>query len=181
MAIFGALHGLAGVSPWADAVIVFLGHYLPYVTLLGVVFLIYRSARAGRIKECCTYSVAILSGLVARYAVAEAIRFFYHRPRPFAALDVPHLLTETSYSFPSGHAIFFFALAAGVFVSNRRLGAWLYVAAVLVGLGRVAAGVHYPSDIFGGAILGMLVGWIGVRLYRRYLSPVCGTYLNNTK
>lgn len=162
-----ALHGLSGVSVLVDTTIIFFGHYVPYVVLLFVLYFMYRATqrKAGSASDWHVYVVAILSGLVARYGVAEAIRFFYHRPRPFLALDLPHLLTETSYSFPSGHAIFFFALAAGIYTSNKRLGAGLFVAAVLIGLGRVAAGVHYPSDILGGALLGILVGWGSVKIF----------------
>ncbi len=167
LSVFGVLHDLAGQNAWADATIVFLGEYLAYGVLLAMLVATLRSYRAGKMGEVLAYATAVVLGLVARYGVAELIRYFYHRPRPFAALNLPHLLTETSYSFPSGHAIFFFALAAGVFSTNKRLGAWLYVAAILIGLGRIAAGVHYPSDIFGGAILGVVIGHFGARLFRK--------------
>lgn len=170
LSMFGFLHDVSGQSAWADTVIIFLGEYLAYVVLLAVLVAALRSYRAGKMGEALTYATAVVSGLVARVVVAGGIRYFYHRPRPFAALNLPHLLTETSYSFPSGHAIFFFALAAGVFSTNKRFGAWLYVVAILIGLGRIAAGVHYPSDILGGAILGILIGYVGGWLYRTYLS-----------
>lgn len=170
LSAFGFLHNLAGQSAWVDAVIVFLGEYLAYLVVLAMLIGAFRAYRAGKAGKALAYATAVVSGLAARFVVAGGIRFFYHRPRPFVALDLPHLLTETSYSFPSGHAIFFFALAAGVSATNRCFGAWLYVAAILIGLGRIAAGVHYPSDILGGAILGILIGYVGAWLYRTYLS-----------
>lgn len=168
LSTFQALHDISGKAAWSDSVILFFGHWLPYVVLAAVLVLALRDFWAGQKINAASYAVALISGLVARYGVAEAIRVFYHRPRPFIALDLPHLLTEMSYSFPSGHSIFFFALAAGVFAQNRRVGSWLFVAALLIGLGRIAAGVHYPSDIVGGALLGILVGFLGARLLRAY-------------
>ena len=172
LSVFHFFSDLAGQAAWSDAVIIFFGHYLAYLVLLAVLIFAYVAFRAGRQSHGYAYLVALVSGLVARFVVAGGIRFFYHRPRPFAALNLPHLLTETSYAFPSGHAIFFFALATGVFIQNRRLGSWLYVFALLIGLGRVAAGVHYPSDIFGGAVLGIAVGWLGYRLCLRFGNKV---------
>lgn len=58
-------------------------------------------------------------------------------------------------SFPSGHAIFLFSLATSVWFENKKAGAILFGIAALVGVGRVAAGVHWPTDIIGGAALGI--------------------------
>jgi len=50
-----------------------------------------------------------------------------------------------------------FAVATMVFFKNRTLGTVMYMLAIMTGFGRVMAGVHWPSDIIGGAILGILV------------------------
>lgn len=96
----------------------------------------------------------------------ELIRAVYGRVRPFEALGLKTLFTETSASFPSGHATFFFALATAVYLYNRRWGWWFFAAALLISLARVAAGVHYPSDIFGGALVGIVVATLVYRLTR---------------
>jgi undecaprenyl-diphosphatase len=167
LAVFFALHGLAGQSVIMDTVIVFLGKYLTYLIFAIFAWYVLRAHRAGHVKEVLYgYCVALAGAGIARIFVAESIRLFYHHPRPFIALGVPHLLTETSYSFPSGHTIFLFALATGVYFVNRRFGYFLYAAGLVVGLARVAAGVHYPSDIIGGIILGIATGYVVATIWR---------------
>ena len=154
-----SLNGLTGVSPIFDSVVVFFASYLPFLLIALLVGVVFFKALPLR-KKIEILVVAGVSGLVARYGVAELIRFFYHHPRPFVALDSIHpLFTDSSWSFPSGHASFFFAMATAIFLYDRKWGTFFLAAAVLVTLGRVVAGVHYPSDILGGAVLGALVGW----------------------
>ena len=60
-------------------------------------------------------------------------------------------------SFPSDHATLVFALAFSLLMSPlRRLGLALAVLGVGVGWGRIYLGAHYPGDILGGAVLGLL-------------------------
>ena len=114
-----------------------------------------------------------MAALVARFGVAELIRFAYHRPRPYVALRIPHLLSDSAYSFPSGHTIFLFALAVAVYGIHKKFAYWLFAAGVLIGAARVAAGVHYPSDILGGAVLGTLTGYlVFFVLWKKYLRQL---------
>jgi membrane-associated phospholipid phosphatase len=156
--LFYIIFGLSGRSTWLDWPIVFFGEYYLYVILLVLAYFLYQEIQARRMQKIYGYLVAILAALVARFGVAELIRLYYHRPRPFLALHLPHLLTDTSYSFPSGHTIFLFGLATGVFFVNRKFAYFLYASGIIVGLARVAGGVHYPSDILGGAVLGICTG-----------------------
>lgn len=57
-------------------------------------------------------------------------------------------------SFPSGHAAFYFALAFAVYLYHKKAGAFFLTGAALISISRVAGGIHYPSDILAGAILG---------------------------
>ena len=59
-------------------------------------------------------------------------------------------------SFPSDHAALFFGLALTVFLERPRLGIAAFAWAVLVDLDRVYSGIHFPSDVVGGAALGLL-------------------------
>jgi undecaprenyl-diphosphatase len=80
----------------------------------------------------------------------------FFRPRPFAALDdVNVLLYRPSVSsFPSEPVATLTALACGVFLFERRVGAIMILLTLLFALTRVMAGAHYPSDVIAGALLG---------------------------
>jgi undecaprenyl-diphosphatase len=63
-------------------------------------------------------------------------------------------------AFPSDHAMLFSALATGLLLVSRRVGVaahayWL----VVIGLPRVYLGLHYPTDIIAGSVLGALICW----------------------
>src|SRR5665213_1131731 len=147
LTIFYGLHGLSGQSAWLDDLIIFLGEYLLYILLAILAYFVFKELLAGRMKKAYGYCVATIGALVARFGVEPLIHIFYQRERPFIALHISHLLTDTTYSFPSGHTIFLFALAAGTYFVNRPLSYFFFAAGLVVGLARVAAGVHYPSDI----------------------------------
>lgn len=81
----------------------------------------------------------------------------FPRLRPFvdhAVIPLVHKSVDDP-SFPSEHAGMAFALATALFLYDKRLGALAYVLAALVAVGRVAVGVHYSSDVAGGALLGI--------------------------
>ncbi|MBI2625755.1 phosphatase PAP2 family protein [Candidatus Parcubacteria bacterium] len=122
-----------------------------------------------RLKRNETLS-AVLAGLVARLVLAAPIQFFFPRSRPFAAhLDIEKLFNhDPTASFPSGHASFFFGVAFSLWFVNRRWGWVFLVAATLISLGRVASGVHYPSDILGGAVVGFAGAWLAERIWLWY-------------
>lgn len=109
---------------------------------------------------------ALIAGVIARGVFVEIIRYFYHRPRPYIVQNIQPLLDETSWSFPSGHAAFMFAVATIVFIKNRTLGVVMYVLAIATGISRVMAHVHWISDIIGGAVLGILVALLIEKIFQ---------------
>jgi undecaprenyl-diphosphatase len=84
----------------------------------------------------------------------------YAEPRPL--VRVPH-----DASFPSGHAATSFAAATMLALAFPRLAPLLFVLAAAVAFSRVYVGVHYPLDIVGGAVLGMLVAF-ALRFFVRW-------------
>lgn len=97
--------------------------------------------------------------------------FFKHlfeRQRPFEVLDhVNRLVSAGSFAFPSNHAANAFAFATGIAWFFRKAAIPFLVIAMIVALSRVYVGVHYPSDIIAGSILGTAVSFCVLYLYNR--------------
>ena len=149
-----------------DLLIIFLAKYLGWVLGLGLAASLIR-ANGSTIMVI----EAFLSGAVARFGITDLIRYFYNRPRPFESGDfIPLISRETGGSFPSGHAAFLFALAAAIFIYDKRWGIFFFVGAVLVGLGRIWAGLHWPSDILGGAVIGILTAYAVSYLFQKLVK-----------
>jgi len=90
-------------------------------------------------------------------ACAQLLARLVERPRPFVADPTGvHLFAHHAADpgFPSDHATAAFAIATALALRDRRLGAVVGVLAVVLAAGRVALGVHYPSDVLAGAVLG---------------------------
>lgn len=65
-------------------------------------------------------------------------------------------------SFPSDHAVFCFTLSIGLLFISRKLGAIaLFYTTLFIALPRVYLGLHYPTDIICGALIGIVIGWAG--------------------
>ncbi len=169
-ALVSFLHGFTGVSSALDASIIFFAEYFPFLVGGALAVLLYRSGRS-RIQQIHIFCVAVIAAVIARVGVVELIRVFYERPRPYVTLKLVPLISESSWSFPSGHAAFFFAFAAAIYQYNKHWGNWFFVAAISISLARIASGVHYPSDILGGALAGIIIGTLTVRFARRFERP----------
>jgi len=115
-----------------------------------------------------------LLGAVVMVVILRTFKGLFSLPRPLAVLP-EDLVTvigpgHRRSAFPSGHAATM-ALFAGVWALNttRRLAPWLALGlAVLVGVSRIAVGVHWPSDVLAGLALGWASAWIGLRWGSRF-------------
>lgn len=137
----------------------------------GIVFAVvwylwFQNEDARRKREC------VLAGVAASFiglTLAKLLTWTIVRPRPLVVpelgLRLPYGIKAVTWeglsSFPSDHAVLFFALATGIFFASRRIG-WLvfiYVS-VFICLPRLYIGLHYPSDILAGAAIGITTGWL---------------------
>jgi len=92
------------------------------------------------------------------------------RPRPYWLCPEIDLLIEglKDYSFPSGHTLSSFIAATVLTFANRKFGLLAGILAFLIAFSRLYLYVHFPSDVFGGIFLGILIGVAVCFLYRKY-------------
>lgn len=101
------------------------------------------------------------------------ISIFWQRPTPYtthANIVDPYLqgMKSDIVSFPSSHTYIAFAVATSVFLyGHKKLGSALFFLAIMLAVSRIGAGLHYPSDIIGGAILGILSGILARQVVRK--------------
>ncbi|WP_206997098.1 phosphatase PAP2 family protein [Trinickia mobilis] len=118
-----------------------------------------------RRRECEIVVIAIASGFIALAAGRLLAHYLPFRLRPMyepalraffpeAKVDEPVLRTWSA--FPSDHVMLWSAVAMGIFLASRPVGIYaLFHAIVLIGLPRIFLGLHYPTDVLAGAVLGI--------------------------
>lgn len=155
--LFQTLHNLTNQSKFLDWFVVFFGNYSAYLLVLLAIYWLWREGNWRR--RFYYFSFVALAVILSSGIITPVIRAIHPRPRPFEVLNfIPLIGHEAGPSIPSGHATFFFAVAfAFYFMGWRRRGAYLFLAAAVMGLCRVIGGAHWPLDIFAG----MLVGLVG--------------------
>lgn len=137
--------------------------YLPFLIaafalLVGVVTL------GRRPRAFAPYLLQLVAAtLIARYAVIPLIRVFIQTVRPYASMSfLPVIAPVYEFSFPSAHTAVLAALAFVAWRVRPAAGAALLFGAVVVGIARVLAGVHWPVDIVGGVIVGGLAAMLAI-------------------
>jgi len=149
-----------------------------------LLYAIYRGA-AGRDEKGKTFlTAAITAVVISLVSVALAdlacawLKDVVARPRPCQALESVRLIVSCprSFSLPSSHGATSFAFITSYFVLARRLihagwRAYILILASLIALSRPYLGVHYPSDIVAGAVLGAVVAgvmcWVYLKISER--------------
>lgn len=159
LSVFRAINGLAGHSASTDAFFIFGAKYLIFLmaaSALAYVAVAWKTSHfEGRVENFL--HVVVGAGLA--FLAEQSIGFLWFRPRPFVTLEGVAKLIDKSpleKSFPSGHASVAFAIAFGLLLHNRKWGWAFVVLAAFVGFSRIAVGVHYPSDVLGGIVVGYL-------------------------
>lgn len=164
--ILRALYAVMNSGPMGG----FMDTVMPKITILGdngyfwialaVILLIPKKTR----RTGTAMLVAMLLGLIFCNGL---IKHLVMRPRPYDTWGFPlqrdHLLIPAlnDYSFPSGHTTSSVAAATAIFKDHSVWGFAAFLLALLIAFSRLYLGVHYPSDVFGGLILGFLMGLWG--------------------
>ena len=146
-----------------------LGNFGLIWIIIAVILLIRKKTRRHGIQLAfCLIASVLLSNVILKNLVA--------RPRPFTEIEgltvmlSPQLADAGSWSFPSGHSSGSFAAAWSLNCSFAKKARWSWLVAALIALSRSYIGVHYLSDIIGGAFFGTVAAIIAVMLWRK-LTP----------
>ncbi|MBU2219461.1 phosphatase PAP2 family protein [Patescibacteria group bacterium] len=150
-----------------NSLIIFCAQYLPYI-IVAIFLLLLIFSKKDRRSKIKFIIFAGFSVFIARVIFTEIIRYFYYIPRPFVNSDIVPLIShEATGSFPSGHAAFFFALAMSVYFHHKRWSILFFAGALLIGLARVIAGIHWPLDILAGAVIGVISSVLVAKFFKK--------------
>ena len=163
--VFRWLNDLAGRSDGLDGLIrlVISDYLIPLIATLAVAWLWFAGRRE---EETTRFQHAALHGLITlgicQLAVALT-NIAVGRPRPFEQLpDVTVLFYEPiNSSFPAHPVATVVALGIVLWLVRRSLGALVLALGMALGIGRIIAGLWFPSDVLGGIAIGLLSTWIG--------------------
>ena len=172
--IFNGVNGLAGKWIWLDTLGIFFAEYFEYILIFCLFLFLAKNFK----KYWQMIEQAILAGIISRLVFTEIIRWLAPKPRPFVENQISQLINHASTpAFPSGHAAFYFAIAAVVFLYYKKVyppskfwwgaGFLFFLASFLICFGRVFCGIHWPLDILAGAIVGIFSGWLIVKIFKK--------------
>lgn len=142
-----------------------LNRVMPYVTHLGGATI---SVTTCILLIIISYGISDLGksaffALAGSHLIVQVIKRFVTRPRPHLALDGVNLwenLILKDYSFPSGHTTASFSLAMVISLYYPAAAPLVLSLAGLIGVSRIYLGLHYPTDVFIGLVIGVISGLI---------------------
>lgn len=172
--LFNLINRLSGKNALLDYFGIFCAEYLGYVLILLLSFLVIINLK----KYWRTAIEALVAALLVRFVIVEIFYHFWFRARPFVELGFTPLLniSKDATAFPSGHASFYFTLSTIVYCNNKRFGVIFYLASIAIVISRVFSGVHWPSDILAGAVIGIILGLILNQVFRKHAYKVIRNY-----
>lgn len=152
---FFALYSLTGHYRLFDQFIGIFSNVALFALLCWALFIIFQ-------RRDIFSGILLCLSMVGAYVINMGIGALYFRARPFVALHIqPVAYAITSdKSFPSDHTALSFVIATMIFLHAKKSGIYAFVLAGLIGISRVIGGVHYPTDIMGGAVVGISVVYI---------------------
>ena len=131
--------------------------------VIGIICLINKKYRR--------YGFIIIGSLILCLVVGNlSLKPLVARVRPFNAmpiLDGLLIRPPTDFSFPSGHAMCSFASGVVIFYMNKKIGIFALILSFLIGFSRLYLYVHYPSDVFLGIVIGILLGSVSIIIFNK--------------
>lgn len=151
----------------ADSVLCWItesSHFILPLALAWILLLVL-GGRTGRVLALLLAVCLLVTDQVS----SHLIKPWVGRDRPcFGVVEGVTALVDQvrSRSFPSSHASNVFGAATLLSLARGRWWLWSFLLAALVGVSRIYVGVHYPSDVLAGAVLGIFIGWVIWRVAR---------------
>src|SRR5581483_2396248 len=104
--------------------------------------------------------------------INQIISHIWHRDRPFQNHHVARIwgARKTDASFPSDHASASFGIAIAVLLIDSFAGLLFLILAVLICVGRVIVGEHYPGDVLAGVVIGTVCAYVVVTFARPVIA-----------
>jgi len=175
--IFQKINELAGERLWLDTLGIYFADYVGYLLILFLFVFLLINFR----KYWQMFLWAAASIVLSRLIIANLIRLILPRSRPFVENYVNLLIEHVpSAAFPSGHTSFYFAIATAIFLYLKNLKKrpkfwWqisflFFLASLVMGISRIFCGIHWPSDILVGAIVGIFSGWLINKIFQKYIK-----------
>ena len=133
------------------------------LVILVIIISLVKKSKPLRMKFLMLVTVLLLVT-----AVTQTLKALIVRDRPFTTYPyIEKLSSGGDSSFPSGHTLEAFAMAAAISLlfPKKKIIIPIYAWAVLVAYSRMALGVHYPTDVLAGIVIGSLVGWFVPRVF----------------
>ena len=166
--LFSSLNGLAansGIAIFSSITTQFGSEVI--LALIGLIFYLLSS------KENTKILLGVLFAITISDLVLSILKGAYFRPRPYQILSGVYnpLGLDEGSSFPSGHATRAFAVAALVTMQKGKKYALLFLLSVGAAFSRVIIGLHFPSDVLGGAFLGIALAVVSDSFLSRYVYP----------
>ena len=163
------INAAAGHNAFLDLFGVLLAKYAPEIwALIFIIMWFWPPYRRTRARRAVIYAVvAGVAALLLNVLIAHIAPF---RPRPFVL--EPHqvhaLITHArDSSFPSDHAAGSFGFAMGLAFAGATDGVLAFILALLIAWARVFVGVHWPTDVMMGGLVGIVAGLLILSLRRR--------------
>ncbi|MEI8135112.1 MAG: phosphatase PAP2 family protein [bacterium] len=141
--------------------------------LLPIVFILLGFIRQK--KQMWSNGLLIGGSYLLSVMISNLLKYLVNRPRPHITYHfIQKLSGAGSSSFPSGHTsdVFSIAMIISLLYPRRLVVVPIFVWAILVGYSRMDLGVHYPSDVVGGALIGVVSAVLAFKLRRQYSARV---------
>lgn len=152
ISLFFLIFGLSNHSTVTDNLMTFGAEYLIYLTLVGM-FIVTLKGKANERKALLLTILALPIAVI----IIKIIHLFISEPRPFVSYDIVPLINhQADASFPSRHATIMAVVAFSYTYFKSKWASLFLILMLLVGLSRIYVGVHYPLDIIGGFVVGLI-------------------------